>query len=77
MPIPHLLPSTWIVSCPRCNAQIHVRRSLEPYIDSAGFESYALACSQCEIQFSGIIDPYDDAFLADNSDLFEATLPVT
>ena len=34
-------------------------------IDECGFESYTLSCPRCGKSFSGIIDPYDEAFLAE------------
>jgi hypothetical protein len=35
-------------------------------IDSSGFESHILTCPSCGKTFSGIIDPYDNAFLAED-----------
>jgi len=55
-----------MVECPRCAAQIQLRRTADPHIDSAGFETYTLACVGCESFFSGIIDPYDDSFLVED-----------
>ena len=49
--------------CPNCTADVPFRRSLDPVIDSCGFETYALVCPACGYSFSGIIDPADDAFL--------------
>jgi hypothetical protein len=37
-------------------------------IDSAGFETYVLRCDTCGDTFSGIIDPYDEVFLAASID---------
>ena len=52
-----------LMECPRCAARIRLRRTDDPHIDSAGFESYTLTCTECTTSFSGIIDPYDDVFL--------------
>jgi hypothetical protein len=54
------------VQCPRCAAQTRLRRAADAHIDSAGFETYTLACVGCGSFFSGIIDPYDDALLVED-----------
>ena len=51
--------------CPRCRCRFSFRRSHDPVIDACGFEAYTLLCPGCGKSFSGIIDPYDDAFLAE------------
>jgi uncharacterized protein YbaR (Trm112 family) len=52
-----------IVACPKCNAQLMLRRSRVPRIDESGFESYNLECEACGTALSGIVDPYDDMLL--------------
>jgi len=52
-----------VAECPNCSAAVPFRRSLDPVIDSCGFEAYTLVCPACGHSFSGIIDPADDAFL--------------
>ena len=52
-----------VTECPNCTAKVLFRRSIEPAIDSCGFETYTLVCPACRHSFSGIIDPADDAFL--------------
>ncbi len=49
--------------CPKCEARLLFARSRRPRIDSCGFESYRLACTDCGAQLAGIIDPADDALL--------------
>jgi len=51
--------------CPRCRCHFSFRRSRDPAIDACGFEAYTLSCPGCGKSFFGIIDPYDDAFLAE------------
>jgi hypothetical protein len=53
------------VDCPMCDCHFSFRRSQNPAIDSCGFERYTLMCPGCHGLFSGLIDPYDDAFLAE------------
>jgi hypothetical protein len=50
--------------CPKCRANVPFRRSLDPVIDSCGFETYTLVCPACGQSVSGIINPTDDTFLA-------------
>jgi hypothetical protein len=59
------VPGTQAAECPRCHCHVPFRRSHDPVIDACGFESYTLSCPGCGRSFSGIIDPYDDAFLAE------------
>jgi hypothetical protein len=54
-----------ITECPRCHSPVPFRRAHDPNIDSAGFEAYTLFGSGCGKSFSGIIDPFDDAFLSE------------
>ena len=53
-----------VAECPICTAKVPFHRSVDPVIDSCGFETYTLVCPACGQSFSGIIDPADDAFLA-------------
>jgi hypothetical protein len=57
------LRGAWVVLCPRCSAQLVFQRSGTPEIDSSGFETCRLDCTQCEASLAGVIDPYDDAVL--------------
>jgi len=50
-------------SCPQCGAGVVLHRTLNPHIDSSGFENYFLKCHQCGVWLIGIIDPYDEALL--------------
>jgi hypothetical protein len=59
------VPGTQTAECPRCHCHVPFRRSHDPVIDASGFEAYTLSCIGCGKSFSGIIDPYDDAFLAE------------
>lgn len=38
-------------------------RSVNPLIDSCGFESYSFACHECAAPLGGIVDPCDDTLL--------------
>ena len=61
-----LMPSgPQIVECPKCRSAVPFRRTNNPLIDSAGFETYRLLCAGCCQRFLGIIDPYDDSFLVE------------
>jgi len=46
-----------VAEYPNCSAAVPFRRSLDPVIDSCGFETYTLVCPACGHSFSGIIDP--------------------
>jgi len=52
-----------VVLCPQCGAHLVFERSRTPQIDSSGFETCRLDCTQCEAPLAGVIDPYDDAVL--------------
>src|SRR5271157_3055611 len=56
--------ATRYAECPRCGCGVPFQCEPNPRIDSAGFETHTLLCMGCGKSFSGIIDPYDDAFLA-------------
>jgi hypothetical protein len=54
---------TTAASCPKCGADVVLRRTLNPHVDSSGFENYFLKCNQCGAWLIGIIDPYDGTLL--------------
>jgi hypothetical protein len=56
-------PEPQAVACPSCGAQLMFRRSLKPFIDSCGFESYSFTCRECAAPLGGIVDPCDDTLL--------------
>jgi DNA-directed RNA polymerase subunit RPC12/RpoP len=58
------VPATRYAECPKCHFGVTFQRKANPRIDGAGFESFAMRCTACGKPFSGIIDPYDGAFLA-------------
>jgi hypothetical protein len=58
-----LIHGTQIVTCPKCNAEFELGRSIRPHIDESGFESYDLECVTCAASLHGIIDPSDDKLL--------------
>ena len=55
-------------TCPKCGAQVPFLRAENPIMDSAGFEAYTRKCNWCGALFAGVIDPYDEAFLAEPID---------
>ena len=57
-----------MASCPKCQARLVFCRVSNPHIDSGGFESYFLECSECGAWLVGIIDPCDEALLLACSD---------
>jgi hypothetical protein len=54
---------TTSASCPKCEADVVIQRTLNPHIDSGGFENYFLKCNQCGSWLIGVIDPYDETLL--------------
>jgi hypothetical protein len=43
-----------------CDAWLTFCRSSSPRVDSCGFESYSLECTECRAWLAGIIDPSDE-----------------
>jgi len=62
-----------VINCPKCGGQILFFRAEIPIIDSAGFETYTRKCNWCGVCLCGVIDPYDDTFLATAIDQTERT----
>ena len=58
-----LVHGTQIVTCPKCRVTFQFCRSVRPYIDECGFESYNLKCAACSAVLHGIIDPADERLL--------------
>ena len=52
---------TLVIACPQCGMRILLQVD-KARIDECGFENHDCECSACGFLFSGIIDPYDEAF---------------
>ncbi|HML08123.1 MAG TPA: hypothetical protein VK430_08370 [Xanthobacteraceae bacterium] len=52
-----------VINCPNCEAPLAFKRNRAPRIDSCGFESYSLECTECAVALAGIIDPCDETLL--------------
>jgi hypothetical protein len=61
--IANLLCDCWPLQCPNCQSHITIVRSLNPKIDSSGFETYGFSCGCCKSSLGGIVDPIDDTLL--------------
>jgi hypothetical protein len=48
---------TQFIACPACDARFTFCRNPTPEIDSCGFESYNLECTECKAGLAGVIDP--------------------
>lgn len=64
------------VECPSCAARFVFRRSPAPPIDSCGFESYSLNCTECGVALAGIIDPCDETLLISAVGAGSSTVPL-
>jgi hypothetical protein len=51
------------VTCPKCKACSTLFRTINPKIDTCGFESYSFQCTECASSLTRIIDPSDGELL--------------